>query len=58
FNVSTQTAWFSSIRHLNTHIPRQSKSAVFWSRLYFACSAGGATMDVLHKYAQNQKTPE
>ncbi|WP_368669427.1 transposase [Roseibium sp. RKSG952] len=43
---------------MNTHIPRQSKSAVFWSRLYFACSAGGATMDVLHKYAQNQKTPE
>src|SRR5690606_18360016 len=35
------------IRRLNTHIPRQSKSAALWSRSYFACSAGGATIETL-----------
>ncbi|QBQ53270.1 IS200/IS605 family transposase [Nitrosococcus wardiae] len=43
---------------LNTHIPRQSKSAALWSRSYFACSAGGATIETLREYVQSQVTPE
>ncbi len=46
------------IRILNTHIPRQSKSAVLWSRSYFACSAGGATIETLREYVQSQTTPK
>ncbi|XGA79556.1 IS200/IS605 family transposase [Halomonas sp. CH40] len=46
------------IRILNTHIPRQSKSGAVWSRSYFACSAGGATIETLREYVQSQATPE
>jgi len=46
------------IRLLNTHIPRQSKSVALWSRSYFACSAGGATIETLREYVQGQATPE
>jgi putative transposase len=46
------------VRLLNTHIPRLSKSAALWSRSYFACSAGGATIETLKAYVQGQKTPE
>lgn len=46
------------IRILNTHIPRQSKSGAVWSRSYFACSAGGATIETLREYVQSQVTPE
>lgn len=46
------------IRILNTHIPRQSKSAALWSRSYFACSAGGATIETLREYVQSQATPD
>lgn len=46
------------VRFLNTHIPRLSKSAALWSRSYFACSAGGATIETLKAYVQGQKTPE
>lgn len=46
------------IRRLNTHIPRQSKSAALWARSYFACSAGGASIDTVKAYVQNQATPE
>ncbi|SKA28885.1 putative transposase, partial [Oceanospirillum multiglobuliferum] len=46
------------IRILNTHIPRQSKSAALWSRSYFACSAGGATIKTLKEYVQSQATPD
>jgi len=46
------------IRILNTHIPRQSKSGALWSRSYFACSAGGATIETLREYVQSQTTPE
>lgn len=46
------------IRILNTHIPRQSNSAALWSRSYFACSAGGATIETLRAYVQDQATPE
>lgn len=46
------------IRHLNTHIPRQSKSSAFWSRSYFVCSTGGITIETLRTYVQNQATPK
>jgi len=46
------------LRILNTHLQRQSKSAAFWSRAYFACSAGGETIDTLKEYVQNQATLE
>lgn len=46
------------IRILNTHIPRQSQSGAVWSRSYFACSAGGATIETLREYVQSQATPE
>ena len=46
------------IRILNTHIPRQSKSGALWSRSYFACSAGGATIETLREYVQSQVTPD
>jgi len=39
-------------------ISRQSKSAAFWSRAYFACSAGGATIEALNEYVQGQATPD
>lgn len=45
-------------RFLNTHIPRLSKSAALWSRSYFACSAGGATIETLKAYVNGQKTPD
>ncbi len=46
------------IRILNTQIPRQGKSGVLWSRSYFACSAGAATIETLREYVQSQSTPE
>lgn len=46
------------VRYLNSHIPRQSKSAAFWSRSYFACSAGGATIETLKQYVSEQSTPQ
>jgi putative transposase len=46
------------VRSLNSHIPRQSKSAAFWSRSYFACSAGGATIETLKQYVSEQSTPQ
>ena len=46
------------LRYLNTHLKRQSKSSALWSRSYFACSAGGATIETLREYVQSQRTPE
>lgn len=46
------------IRILNTHIPRQSKSAALWSRSYLACSAGGASIETLREYVQSQATAD
>ena len=46
------------LRQLNTHIPRQSSNCAFWSRSYFACSAGGANLDTLKEYIENQATPQ
>lgn len=38
-------------------LKRQSKGAALWSRSYFACSAGGATLEVLKEYIENQEKP-
>jgi len=46
------------LRILNTHLQRQSKTSALWSRSYFACSAGGATIDTLKEYVQSQATPK
>ncbi len=45
------------LRLQNTHLTRQSKSSALWSRSYFACSAGGATIETLKAYVESQKTP-
>ena len=43
------------VRQLNSHLPKQSNSGVLWSRSYFACSAGGATIETLKAYVSSQK---
>ncbi|WP_350306741.1 IS200/IS605 family transposase [Photorhabdus viridis] len=45
------------VRTLNTHLSRQSKTSALWSRSYFACSAGGATIETLKTYVRSQETP-
>ena len=46
------------LRLQNTHLTRQSKSAALWSRAYFACTAGGATIETLKAYVESQSTPD
>lgn len=46
------------LRLQNTHLTRQSKSAALWSRSYFACAAGGATIETLKAYVESQATPD
>ena len=46
------------IRVLNTHLRKQSNSGLLWSRSYFACSAGGATIETLKAYVASQNTPD
>lgn len=46
------------LRLLNPGLPRISKSSALWSRSYFACSAGGATIETLKAYVQGQETPD
>ncbi|HBT4578742.1 TPA: IS200/IS605 family transposase [Klebsiella pneumoniae] len=46
------------LRQQNTHLRTQSKTGLLWSRSYFACSAGGATIETLRAYVQSQSTPE
>ncbi len=46
------------LRQQNTHLTKQSKNGILWSRSYFACTAGGATIETLKSYVQNQKTPD
>ena len=46
------------LRMLNTHLTAQSKSGLMWSRSYFACSAGGATIKTLKDYVNSQNTPD
>ncbi|WP_237385136.1 IS200/IS605 family transposase [Xenorhabdus sp. Sc-CR9] len=46
------------LRLQNTHLTRQSKSSALWSRSYFACTAGGATIETLKAYVESQATPD
>ncbi len=46
------------LRLQNTHLTRQSKSAALWSRSYFACTTGGATIETLKAYVESQATPD
>nr|WP_070964936.1 IS200/IS605 family transposase [Vibrio sonorensis] len=46
------------LRLQNTHLTRQSKSSALWSRSYFACTAGGATIETLKAYVESQTTPD
>lgn len=46
------------VRILNTNLRKVSKSEVLWSRSYFACSTGGATIETLKAYVASQKTPD
>ncbi|EEH5687132.1 IS200/IS605 family transposase [Salmonella enterica] len=46
------------LRQQNTHLRMQSKTGLLWSRSYFACSAGGATIETLKAYVLRQNTPE
>ena len=46
------------LRTLNTNLTAQSKSGLMWSRSYFACSAGGATIETLKDYVNSQNTPD
>lgn len=42
------------IRKQHEELTAQAKKGVLWSRAYFACSAGGATIEVLKRYIENQ----
>src|SRR5690554_2954464 len=44
------------LRLQNTDLDRQSKTSVLWSRSYFACIAGGATIQTLRAYIESQST--
>lgn len=46
------------VRILNTQLRKASNSGVLWSRSYFACSAGGATIETLKAYVRSQETPD
>lgn len=46
------------LRLQNTHLTRQSKSSALWSRSYFACTAGGATIETLKAYVESQNTSD
>lgn len=43
------------LRLQNTHLTRQSKSSALWSRSYFACTAGGATIETVNYTPLNQR---
>lgn len=46
------------VRQQNTNLRKQSNAGMLWSRSYFACSAGGATIETLKAYVESQKTPD
>ncbi|WOO49855.1 IS200/IS605 family transposase [Hafnia alvei] len=46
------------LRQQNTHLRTQSKTGLLWSRSYFVCSSGGATIETLRAYVQSQSTPD
>ncbi|WP_338860576.1 IS200/IS605 family transposase [Xenorhabdus griffiniae] len=46
------------LRQQNTHLRMQSKTGLLWSRSYFVCSSGGATIEMLRAYVQSQTTSD
>jgi len=46
------------LRQQNRSLKKQSSNGALWSRSYFACTAGGATIETLRAYVENQSTPE
>lgn len=46
------------LRQQNTHLRMQSKTGLLWSRSYFVCSTGEATIETLRAYVQSQSTPD
>ncbi|MGL4735269.1 MAG: IS200/IS605 family transposase [Enterovibrio sp.] len=46
------------LRLQNPHLTRLSKNTALWSRSYFACTAGGATIETLKAYVESQSTPD
>ncbi|HAW2728478.1 TPA: IS200/IS605 family transposase [Escherichia coli] len=46
------------LRQQNAHLRMQSKTGLLWSRSYFVCSTGGATIETLRAYIQSQSTPD
>lgn len=46
------------VRQQNAQLQKQSAAGMRWSRSYFACSAGGATIETLKAYVASQKTPD
>ena len=46
------------LRQQNAHLRMQSKTGLLWSRSYFVCSTGGATIETLRAYVQSQSTPD
>lgn len=46
------------VRLQNPQLERQSKVSALWSRSYFASSTGGASVDTLRTYIEEQKTPD
>ncbi|UNK28110.1 IS200/IS605 family transposase [Serratia plymuthica] len=46
------------LRQQNTHLRMPSKTGLLWPRSYFACSAGGATIETLKAYVLSQNTAE
>lgn len=46
------------LRQQNAHLRMQSKTGLLWSRSYFVCSTGEATIETLRAYVQSQSTPD
>lgn len=46
------------LRLQNPHLTRLSKNTALWSRSYFACTAGGATIETLKAYVESQSTAD
>ncbi|WP_337240369.1 transposase, partial [Proteus faecis] len=46
------------LRQQNTHLRMQSKTGLLWSRSYFVCSTGGATIETFRAYVQSQSTSD
>lgn len=53
---SLKTVSSRTIRKNHPNILHGSNTGLFWSRSYFAATAGGVTVDVLKRYVESQGT--